>query len=83
MNIVIHPGETVKELIETYGISQKDVALKCNYSEKHISEVINGRKGITNKLAIRLGKFFKIEPSFFVLLQLNYEIETNKHNHSD
>ena len=76
MNIIIHPGETIRELIETYGINQKDVALKCRYSTKHISEIINGKKGISNKLAIRLGTLFNIEPSFFVLLQLNYEIET-------
>ena len=40
LEFIIHPGETVKEVLEERKMSQEELALRTGYSPKHISEVI-------------------------------------------
>ncbi len=44
---IIHPGETLAEVLEDREMSQRELAVRTGMTEKHISTVIHGQKGIS------------------------------------
>lgn len=41
---IIHPGETLAEVIEDREMTQRELAVRTGMTEKHISTVIHGQK---------------------------------------
>ncbi len=74
-DLIIHPGETLKELLEDNRMSQEELAIRTGYSAKHVSEVLNGKKAISTKFANSLEYVFGIPASFWINLQFNYDNE--------
>lgn len=74
-DLLIHPGETILEVIEDRGISQKELAIRTGYTEKHISTVLRGKKSISAKFALRLETALDIASTFWENLQMNYDLE--------
>ena len=72
---ISHPGDTLLELLEQYGISQKELSLKTQTSEKHINEIIKGKKGITVSFAKKLENVFKPSATFWINRQTIYDEE--------
>lgn len=70
-----HPGESLLELLETYGMSQNELSKRIGYTPKHINEVCKGLKPITPDMAIRLSAVFNLSSDFWNNLQANYESE--------
>ncbi|MDG2482895.1 MAG: HigA family addiction module antitoxin, partial [Alphaproteobacteria bacterium] len=65
-----HPGQSVKyDCLEPLGLTVTEAAQKLGVSRKQLSEVINGRSGISPEMAIRLGKAFGGSASAWVQLQ--------------
>ncbi len=79
-DLLIHPGETISEILEDRGISQKELAIRTGFTEKHISTVINGKKSISAKLALSLENALDIPSSFWKNLQINYDLEVESFN---
>ena len=48
-----HPGETLVELLETYGMSQLELSERIGFTTKHINEVCKGKKPITPDMSMR------------------------------
>ncbi|WP_175972792.1 HigA family addiction module antitoxin [Corynebacterium sp. Marseille-Q2823] len=72
----IHPGEVLNEdFIEAFGISQHKLAVEIGVPPRRINEVVHGKRGITADTALRLGKYFGIEPQYWLNLQSRYELE--------
>ena len=74
-DLLIHPGNTIAEILEERGISQKELAIRTGFTEKHISTVINGKKSISAKMAIHLERALDVPSSFWKNLQANYDLE--------
>ena len=74
-DLIIHPGETIAELIEDRGMSQRELAIRTGMTEKHISTVISGQKNISPLFARRLEYALGIDASFWMNLQRNYDEE--------
>ena len=70
--LIICPGETIKELLETYNYTQKDLANKLGLELKTVNEILNGKGVITFETAIKLGIIFNIPASFWNNLEFNY-----------
>ena len=51
--MLIHPGETILEVIQDRNITQKELAIRTGFTEKHISKVINGKNNISAEFAKR------------------------------
>jgi addiction module HigA family antidote len=50
-----HPGEILAEMwLEPLGMSITEAAVKLNVSRKTLSEIVNGRAGISPEMALRL-----------------------------
>ena len=76
LDLLTHPGETIKEVLEDRNMSQEELAVRTGYSAKHISEVVRGKKDISSEFANRLEYALNIPASFWMNLQNNYDKET-------
>ena len=75
LDLIIHPGETIKELLEDNGMAQEELAIRTGYSAKHISEILSGKKNISSKFTNALEYVFEIPTEFWINLQGNYNKE--------
>lgn len=75
LDLIIHPGETIKEILEDKGMTQEELAIRTEYSAKHVSEVISGKKDISSRFANALEYVFGIPTEFWINLQGNYDKE--------
>ncbi|MCH8051981.1 MAG: HigA family addiction module antidote protein, partial [Chloroflexi bacterium] len=67
------PGESLAELLEVLGISQRELAVRSGRPEQAISEIINGKKAITAETALQLEKVLGTPSSFWVNLESRYQ----------
>lgn len=74
-DFIIHPGETLAEVLKDKKMSQKELAIRTRMTEKYISAVINGQKNISSFFANKLEYALGIEKEFWMNLQANYERE--------
>ena len=72
-DMIIHPGETLKEVMEDRNMSQQELAYRTGVTPKHISTVLNGEKNITSSCAKKLEYAFNIEAEFWMNLQADYD----------
>lgn len=72
----IHPGEVLMEdFINGFGITQNKLAVSIGVPPRRINEIVHGKRGITADTALRLGRYFGIDPQFWLNLQSHYELE--------
>ena len=69
---ILCPGETIKELLETYHYTQQDLADKLNMDLKTVNEILNGKAVITVETAMKLEMIFNIDAIFWNNLEFNY-----------
>ena len=72
----VHPGEILqKEFLEPMGLSQNRLALALRVPARRINEIVLGKRGITADTALRLARYFKMSPQFWLGLQMDYELD--------
>lgn len=74
-DLIIHPGETLAEVLEDRGMSQKELATRTGMTEKHISTVVKCHKNISVAFARKLEYALGIDANFWINLQSNYDRE--------
>ena len=74
-DLLFHPGETLRELIDDRGMNQKELAVRTGFSEKHISKILSGDYDITARFAFALEHVFEVSATFWINLQANYDLE--------
>ena len=75
----IHPGIILRDLyLEDSGITQAQLAAGIGLPQSRVSELCNGKRDITADIALRLGKFFGVEPQGFINMQMHYDLEEAK-----
>lgn len=72
---IIHPGETLGEVLKERRMSQYELAVRVGLTEPYISNVVNGQKPLSVSLAKRLEYALGIDTAFWVNLQANYDKE--------
>lgn len=70
---IIHPGETLLEVLEDKGITQRELACKTGVSAAYVSKIIRGTKSISTAFARKLEYTLGIDTQFWINLQANYE----------
>ncbi len=67
-----HPGEVlVKEFLEPYGLTQKELSRRIGVSYPRVNELIHGKRGVTPDTALRLARLFG---GFWPNLQQAYDL---------
>ena len=70
----IHPGEILhKEFMKPRRITARKMSLAISLTDSQIIEITSGRHPITSEIALQLGKFFSMDPSFWMDLQSEYD----------
>jgi addiction module HigA family antidote len=70
----IHPGEHLAEELIALEMSAAELARQLEVPTNRITEILNGRRGITGDTALRLAHFFGTTAEFWLNLQSQYEI---------
>ncbi len=60
------PGDSIADLLEERGWNQTSFAERMEYTEKHISLLINGKAALTEETAFRLEKVTGIKAGFWL-----------------
>jgi addiction module HigA family antidote len=72
----ITPGEILaEEFLEPLGISQAKLAKDISVPPNRINQIINGKREISTDTALRLGRYFGIEPEFWLNLQMRFNMK--------
>jgi addiction module HigA family antidote len=72
----ITPGEILaEEFLKPMGISQYRLALDIGVPPRRINEIVRGQRAITADTALRLGRYFRMAPQFWLNLQTHYDLE--------
>lgn len=75
----LHPGEVLREeFMAPHKLTAYAVAKACHIPRTRIERIVREELGISGDTALRLGRFFGIDPRFWLNLQTRYEIETAK-----
>jgi addiction module HigA family antidote len=74
----VHPGEILNEdFVRPYGLSMNKLALELRVPVTRIADIVAERRGITSDTALRLGRYFKTTPQFWLNLQ-KYDLENTE-----
>jgi addiction module HigA family antidote len=79
MTPVVHPGRLLKRELAARGLSANRLALDLGVPSGRITDILNGRRGITADTAVRLGRYFGNRAQFWLDLQSQYEIALVEH----
>jgi antitoxin HigA-1 len=72
----VHPGEVLlEEFLKPKGISQNQLALAIHVPARRINEIVLGKRSITADTALRLARYFKMSASFWLGLQMDYDLD--------
>lgn len=74
-DLVIHPGETIADVLKERNMTQKELAKRAGVSEPFLSDVIHGKKDISKGLAMGLEYALGVPKSFWLKMQANYDAE--------
>ena len=72
----LHPGEILRrDFLDSLGVSQYRLALDIEVPPRRINEIVRGLRGISADTALRLARYFRTTPQFWLNLQVRYDVE--------
>ena len=72
--VPIHPGRILKRELEARELSANRLALALRLPSGRITDILNGKRGISPETALRLGRYFGNSARFWMNLQTNFEL---------
>jgi addiction module HigA family antidote len=70
-----HPGEMLlEEFLKPMRLTINGLANQLDITPSRLHDLIRQRRGVTADTALRLAKFFKMSPHFWLNLQINYDL---------
>jgi addiction module HigA family antidote len=70
----IHPGRILKREMMERGLSANKLALALRVPSGRITQILNGKRGISAETALRLGRYFGNSAQFWINLQSRYDL---------
>jgi antitoxin HigA-1 len=72
---VIAPGEILlEEYLKPLGVGQVAAARRLGISLNRLNEIVLGKRAITADTALRLARFLKTSPQFWMRLQADWDL---------
>jgi len=70
-----HPGEMLlEEFLTPMRLSRRELAQAIHVPYQRVNDLINGRKGVTPSIALRLAEFSGMSADFWMNLQLRRDL---------
>ena len=80
----VHPGEVLlEEFLEPMELSQYRLAKDIHVPARRINEIVHGTRGISADTALRLARYFGTSERFWLNLQAQYDLDTEKDRGGD
>lgn len=77
-----HPGEILKDLyMEPLELTQQALADHLGCTRAAISEIVNGRRGISPEMALKLSDAFNTSAELWENLQMDYDLHKAREKH--
>jgi addiction module HigA family antidote len=77
-----HPGEVLaEEYLKPLRLSASALAQAIGVPSNRISDIIRQRRDVSADTAIRLGRFFAVDPRFWLNLQTAYDLSVAESEH--
>jgi addiction module HigA family antidote len=71
-----HPGDVLREdFLKPLGLSQYKLAKALGIPQVRVGNIVNGKRAVTPDTALRLARFFKTSPEFWLGMQATYDLE--------
>jgi antitoxin HigA-1 len=75
----VHPGEILREdFMKPLRLTTNKLALELHVPATRIAEIVHERRRITAETALRLARYFKTNPEFWLNLQNFYDLEVTR-----
>ena len=75
----VHPGEILREdFMKPLGLTINRLALDLHVPATRIGEIVHARRRITADTAMRLARYFKTNPEFWLNLQNFFDLEVER-----
>ena len=70
----VHPGEILRSELGELGLSANGLAEALGVPANRVAAVLNGRRGVTADMALRLARYFGTVPELWLNLQKTWEL---------
>ena len=72
----IHPGEILlEEFLKPLGMSMNKLAEKLHVPANRITQIVEGRRGVTGETALSLARYFGTSAEFWLGMQKDYDLQ--------
>jgi antitoxin HigA-1 len=72
----VHPGEILREeFMEPLRLNPHKLALALRVPAPGVYEIVKEERAISTAMALRLARFFRTTPEFWMNLQTHYDLE--------
>ncbi len=72
--IAVHAGRILKRELVTRELSANRLAIELKLPQGSITDILNGKRGISPKTALRLARYFGNSARFWLNLQTAFEL---------
>jgi addiction module HigA family antidote len=76
----IHPGRILKREMAVRNLSANRLALELRVPSGRITQILNGKRGISAETALRLARYFGNSAQFWANLQSRYDLALVEQN---
>lgn len=75
----VHPGEVLEEeYLKPLELSQHRLALDIGVDPRRINEIVLRKRSVTANTALRLARYFKTSPEFWLGLQSQFDLDVEE-----
>src|SRR5438552_12294524 len=73
---IVHPGVILeRDFLDGLGVSQYRLAVDIEVPPRRVNEIVRGLRGISADTALRLARYFRTTPQFWMNLQVRFDLE--------
>ena len=75
----VHPGKVLKlDLLVPIGMSINRLAKELHVPANRLSQIVQGKRGITADTSLRLARYFGFTPEYWLNMQAYYDLEITR-----
>ena len=73
-DVLLHPGEVLEMELIARGLTKSKFAMDIKMYPSHMSDILKGKRNITEEIALKIESKFGISAEFWMRLQVEYNI---------
>jgi antitoxin HigA-1 len=79
----VAPGDYLREYLDELGLTPYALARAIHVDPRRINLILHGKRALTADTSLRLGRFFGQHGSFWLKIQMEYDVETAEQQHGE